>query len=406
MKKLSLVSLIFFFSFSIQAAEKKPKPPHFLVLSYPPRVDFSVEIPLVSPEMAGDMMRVKAKDLGFADFILQPTPALFQNPAGLEPGKGFSAILPGNANPGKMKLAGVSKEDSPLHFEEMEGGRLALLDGVRPVFVYNYGLQLASGAPEDRRRSTYIHPVYDLRGTVISEDFPLDHFHHRGLSWMWPRVFVAGHEYDLWTIKGIWQHFDKWICRQTGPVCAILGVENSWQLQDRKVMQEYVWIRAFRQMGPGRVLDVRITLQALEPLELVGEKDKGYGGFSLRLPARQGTAVVTPEGLEQEDSNMKKVSWADLSALFAGKSERTGIAIFQHPSHPGHPAGWTLRVKDQYGFLGVAWPGWERVKLEPGKPVTVIYRVWIHDGGILEGKVKEQFAGFSDPPKIRLLPSQ
>ena len=30
-------------------------------------------------------------------------------------------------------------------------------------------------------RSNYFHPLHDLDGRVITEDFPADHIHHRGI---------------------------------------------------------------------------------------------------------------------------------------------------------------------------------------------------------------------------------
>ena len=41
-------------------------------------------------------------------------------------------------------------------------------------------------------RSNYFHPLYDLDGTVVTEDFPKDHIHHRGIFWGWHQVRVNG----------------------------------------------------------------------------------------------------------------------------------------------------------------------------------------------------------------------
>jgi len=54
------------------------------------------------------------------------------------------------------------------------------------------------GAPEDRRRCCYIFPVYTPAGVSMLDDFPQDHWHHRGLFWAWPVVETGGQEYDLW----------------------------------------------------------------------------------------------------------------------------------------------------------------------------------------------------------------
>ena len=82
-------------------------------------------------------------------------------------------------------------------------------------------MQLPEGVPERYRRSSYIHPVYDLKGNILTDDFPGDHYHHRGLSWMWPKVFIDTARYDLWHIygqagelEGIHQVFEKWLVKE------------------------------------------------------------------------------------------------------------------------------------------------------------------------------------------------
>jgi AcrR family transcriptional regulator len=45
--------------------------------------------------------------------------------------------------------------------------------------------------PEKFRRSCYIHPLYGLDGEVMTEDFPVDHRHHRGVFWAWFIHFMA-----------------------------------------------------------------------------------------------------------------------------------------------------------------------------------------------------------------------
>ena len=39
------------------------------------------------------------------------------------------------------------------------------------------------------QRANYIHPLYDLEGNVLTEDFPSDHRHHRGIFWAWHQVY-------------------------------------------------------------------------------------------------------------------------------------------------------------------------------------------------------------------------
>jgi len=323
--------------------------------------------------------------------VFQKTPAMFFSSTEEET---YCAILPESYTAEKKPLSAV-QASSPFTWEEADG-RLILKEDGNPIFAYNFGMQLAENVPKRYKRSSYVHPVYDANGHVMTDDFPGDHFHHRGLSWMWPRVFVNDKRYDLWHIygprneyEGIHQVFDKWTRRETGPVCMLLGVRNHWKLDNRQnVMDEDVLMRVFRKTQYGRAVDVKLTWTARQQIKISGEDKKGYGGFNLRFAKRQDTRITSQSGHEDSDSDLRRYAWADFSARFEDSKEYSGIAIFQHPYNPDFPAGWCLRY---YGFLGVAWPGTEVVTLEPGESLTLGFRLWIHEGDADAGRVEEAY---------------
>lgn len=361
-----------------------------------------VEIISGASVKSGEVLQAVASGASDQSFLLQDAPALFQSSDGVELKRGLCALLPSGVAPGPRQLKTFKPTGALFKFALLEGGRLQLLDGDRPVFVYNYGMQLPPGAPEDRRRSTYIHPLYDLDGRILTDDFPADHYHHRGLSWMWPRVTVAGQQVDLWHIRGIRHSFERWLAQEVGPVCATLGAKNAWIMGERKVMDEWVWVRVFPASKQGRAIDLRLTWRALEPIQILGQVDSGYGGLALRLTGRKETRLVTSTGPQTKDSDLQPMAWADESGKFGGHNEHSGVAIFQHPGNPNFPAGWTLRRADNYGFLGVAWPGLTPVVLEPNQTITLRYRLWVHRGDAQVGRVADAFAAFSEPPSLRL----
>ncbi len=272
--------------------------------------------------------------------------------------------------------------------------RLHVYEGEKPVLTYNYGMQMKQGVPKDRQRSSYVHPVYGLDGEVLTADFPQDHYHHRGVSWMWPRMKVGEREVDLWHIQGIRQHFNRWIRREVSANGAVLKVLNDWKLDGQKtVAKETVTIDVHPAQEKGRAIDFRLRFRALEePIMLWGQVRKGYGGFCFRFGPRESTVITTEEG-RQEDSNLKPFRWADLSGQFRDRNEVSGAAVFVHPDNPDSPNGWTLR---HYGFLGPCWPALEKYWLRPGQPVTLNYRVWIHQGGAKEGNVAQAYASYLD----------
>ncbi len=285
-----------------------------------------------------------------------------------------------------------------FRFIETEDKFLTLYEKGKPVLVYNYGMIGHEGAPEQMTRSSYIHPLYGLDGEILSDDFPKDHYHHRGLYWAWPRIQVGEKEYDLWHLKGIEHRFEEWLHRESGPICALFGVRNGWYVGSKRVVEEKAEFAVFPEGKFGRAIDVRLRWKALDvPVTIIGQANlnKGYGGFNFRPAPRQDTKITTMGGFQEEDSNLNPFPWADFSARFGDREEMSGIAILVHKRNPGFPPGWCLRY---YGFLGVAWPGLDTWTLKPDGPeLELNFRVWIHRGDVEDGKVMQAFRAYLNP---------
>lgn len=280
-------------------------------------------------------------------------------------------------------------------FDEQEDTFLTLSEDGAPVLRYVYGMNLKEGVPEDRRRSNYLHPVYGLDGEILTDDFPEDHHHHRGIFLAWPQIIVDGDSLELWHIQGIEKRFEQWIGRETGPVFARMGVHNGWYAGGKKVVDETVWITAFRKGDVGRIIDIEFTLTATKsPVKIVGSPGlKGYGGLNYRTAPFTDEIITTDEGIQQ-DSDLRRFPWADFSAIFGDSASHSGLSIFQDRANLNAPNGWCLR---HYGFLGVAWPGNNPYLLQPGKPLNLRYRIWIHRGDADEGRVSAAYEYSTHP---------
>ncbi len=268
---------------------------------------------------------------------------------------------------------------------------LGLWEGKRPVFVYNHGVISREGVAPRYNRSSYLHPVYGLDGEVISDDFPKDHFHHRGICWAWPHVTVDGKHYDLWAcVPGIRNQFEKWTCKEAGKEKAVLGLENSWRVGDKKVVREQLKITVHPAAVNSRSIDFELTWTALDkPVTLQGAANKSYGGFNMRYAMKGQTSRITvPSGPTKKDLAITKLKWVDFTSPFKGAPGESGAAIFIHPSHPGYPPTWLTR---HYGILCVGWPGVKPDTLQPGKPVRCRYRVWVHRGRIETADLKRAY---------------
>jgi type 1 glutamine amidotransferase len=277
-------------------------------------------------------------------------------------------------------LAAATAASGQFRFRELNDKSLELSENGAPVFVYNYGMMLKPGVNADRTRCCYLHPVYAPNGVIITDDFPEDHPHHRGINWTWPVVTVDGKTYDLWTIRGILAHFEKWNRKDAGKDSAVLGFTDGWYIGDRKVVEEEIEITAHPASGDRRDLDFTVRLRAVAgnvSIRGTDEGNKGYGGFNIRFAPRTGTRIDTATLADSPDSDLKPNAWAELTGTFGDK--RAGARITIDPANPGSPNGWCLR---HYGFLGVDYPGMQEARLNPGQPLTLKFRVSLSGGSV------------------------
>src|SRR5208282_2419070 len=200
-------------------------------------------------------------------------------------------------------------------FHDVNSKSIEVTDHGAPVFSFNYGIMLKEGTAPDRARCCYLSPVYAPNGVIVTDDFPKDHPHHRGISWMWPVVVVDGKTYDLWTIKGILDRFEKWDRKKAGKDHAELAYQGGWYIGDRKVVQENVEIVAHSIAEGRRDLDITVTLHSVEGAEVsIGgthEHDKGYGGaLEIRFAPRTDTRLNTAAQMNAPDSDRVPAAWA------------------------------------------------------------------------------------------------
>lgn len=292
-----------------------------------------------------------------------------------------------------------TKVAAAFRFADVNDKSLGLWEGSRPVLVYNHGTVSKEGVPTNFYRSTYVHPIYGLDGEVLTDDFPKDHYHHRGLFWAWPHVTIEGKETDLWACKGIYQRFERWLAKDAAAAAATLGIENGWYIENRKVVQERVWLRAYPTRDDAQVLDVELTWIPLDqPVTLMGAPGKSYGGLTLRYAPRTNTVITTTLGNENKDLPITHLAWADLSAQFKDGPKPSGAAVFIAPDHPDYPPEWLTR---HYGVLCVGWPGVNAQTFPPGKPFRCRYRVWIHRGVPDKATVERAYTAYTAGEKAR-----
>jgi hypothetical protein len=308
----------------------------------------------------------------------------------------------GPAESGTAARQAAKDSAGGFRFED-NGQSLTLLEDGKPVLTYRYTfVEPPAGVDGIYRRMSYIHPLYGLDGDVLTQDFPDDHYHHRGIFWAWPRCAVGERPMDVWLGTEAKQIFDRWVARKAEADTATFAVENLWVFDDRapKVRERAGFI-VHRANDLGRAIDVclKFTNVCDEVVTIRGatEQNKGYGGLCYRPDAaRKPMMFTTAQGGIDADQTEYDTPWADCTSA-APNGPESGLAIFQHPGNPGYPhSGWLFR---HYGFLGASYPHNETLTLNPGDSFEVRYRLYVHRGNAASGQVAEQFAQYTEAMK-------
>jgi len=181
-------------------------------------------------------------------------------------------------------------------------------------------------------------------------------------------------------------------------VAGLIAVENHWIAQadePRHVMTERVWMQAYPAVGGGRAIDIRLVLNPTDsPVMLWGRGGKSYGGLTVRFVGmpNKDQVITVPDGRIERDLKVTRLPWADFTRHFEAAPHRSGGTVMIHPEHPDYPPTWLVR---HYGPQCVGWPGVEKHTIEPGKPVTLQYRLWVHADELTPEQLRQAYAGYA-----------
>ncbi len=284
-------------------------------------------------------------------------------------------------------LAGsvLGDEAGPLRAIQQDQGWL-VREGGRDVLFYQQAVRSQDGKYP---RANYLHPLYSLDGAALTEDFPRDHLHHRGIFWAWHQVIVGDRPIgDPWVCRDFLWDVEKVEPRDEGPDAVALHAHVLWKSPQRTtpagelkpLAREETTLRVHRAADEARKIDFEIRLLALEEnLRLGGSDDaKGYGGFSVRVRLPPEVRFLGQQGdVEPQTTSVEAGPWLDVLAPFDGQ-QLSGVAILQHASLPGYPQRWILRR--QASMQNPVWPGREPAPLSTTEPLVLKYRLVLHRG--------------------------
>ncbi|GGZ31663.1 hypothetical protein GCM10007049_26130 [Echinicola pacifica] len=271
-----------------------------------------------------------------------------------------------------------SAQAQQLEFKESEGGIMLTEEGSNRFFYQTATKTLDGKYP----RANYVHPLYGNNGELLTEDFPEDHYHHRGIFWTWHQLYVSGKRIaDPWFCEGI-----SWKVTQTSTQVkgskAWIKATVQWladSLHQAPVMEEEILISFSRIKDNAYTLTFDISLSALvEGLSIGGSEDaKGYGGFSPRIKLPDDLEFHS-QGKEISPQNLPVQAgpWMDMQGSYDGQNQ-SGLVIMGEPAHLPNYQGWILRSANS--MQNMAFPGQQALSIPKGQSLDFRNMILVYE---------------------------
>jgi hypothetical protein len=272
-----------------------------------------------------------------------------------------------------------TEQKSPFSIKETPED-IELYEDGNAVFFYHKEPKRVS---EKYSYNNYLHPVYNLKGEIITEEFPFDHLNHRGIFWAWHQLYIDNQNLgDGWMMENISEKVadvkTKINKKNVQLNTRVLWKSSLWQ-NGKPFIEEETAIIVRRNEDNTRKIDFEIILKPLTAGVRIGGSDdeKGYGGFCVRLKMPDNLVFTSEKGqIKPQNLQINSGPWMDFSAIFGKSGEKSGLTILCHTSVPNYPAPWILR---QTGSMqNIVFPGRQLINID--KPLVLRYRVIIHNG--------------------------
>ncbi len=372
------------------------------------RVDTAVRVPL--PGAAAE----------WPDVVLRMTPdgRTSHLPCQVDPGDPprLAVILPGRMEAGTTatfevvprtaKTVLVSAAGFPS-IRESEGHVDVKVCGL-PVLRYHMAqTKPPEGVEQKYAHEAYIHPAWTPNGRVVTDDYPPDHKHQRGIWFSWTKTAFQGRHPDFWNLgKGTaYTRFAGMDKPVDGPVFArFLARHEHLDLKapggPKVILREDWTVRVWGTGGPkaGYFLWDLTSRQRCATDEPVRLPKYYYGGLGYRGNRAwlKDVAMRTSEGKTRTDGNESKARWLDVSGPLAGG--KAGCLILIHPENFRYPQ--PLRLNPKQPQISVAPSQGGPWAIKPGEEYVSRYRFVVHDGEMDDATAERLWRDFAHPPAV------
>lgn len=294
----------------------------------------------------------------------------------------------------------INSEAYSQHFTtKMSVEGIEILENGEKVLFYQVHPKSVDGKYE---RAGYVHPLYGLDETILTEDMPEDHPYHRGIFWAWHQIILGNKNVaDGWVSERIsWTVKEVNVMKSKGTISIQSLVLWNAELEHNKptdIVRENTKITVFKSTDQYRILDFDIHLAALvDHLKIGGSDDvKGYGGFCLRLKLPEDIMFTSQDKIiTPKETPVMAGPWMNFTGSFAGELlPKSGVVVFGYSSGLKDQHPWILRKAKS--MQNVPFPGRIPVELSK-KGVRLKYRVIVHNGVMKNEHINKLYQQYID----------
>jgi hypothetical protein len=256
-------------------------------------------------------------------------------------------------------------------------------------------------------RGGYLHPLHAPNGAKVTDDFPADHLHQRGVFFAWTKTEVGDQHPDFWNL-GSGTGRIRSLAAKAVETAGSVGFEAThlWEMKRGEAWEpvlDETWQLLLRPPAftdpqapeAAYVLDFTSRQTPRVAVQLPAYR---YGGMCVRGAAewnRKGGPmhVLTSEGKDWATADGTHARWADMSGPVGGLE--AGVTLLEHPANLRAPN--LLRVPPEYPYVVYCPSKGESLTLEAGKTYTFRYRIIVHNSSADATRLNRQWNEFARP---------
>lgn len=301
--------------------------------------------------------------------------------------------------------------DPAQNIEVQDDGKAVTVSrqGVKILQYNTLPVKPPEGVAAEYERGSYVHPVWSPSGIMLTDDFPPDHLHHKGLWAAWTHTVFEGRTPDFWNIgakTGTVRH-KAVLAKGGGPVFAEVSTEQDYVdllTPEPKVVLTETWdVKVWNVGGPDKkywLFDLTSTqrLSTTSPLSLPAYRYGGVGWRGAREWDGPNCNFLTSEGKTRIEGHGTRARWCEMNGKV--KDGVAGVLIMGNPQNFRFPEYMRIHPTEPFfNFLPMQQEDWT---LEPGQDYVFRYRYCAHEGAMGAEEAEKMWRDYGEPVDVKV----